>query len=333
MQSFGFATTNDDDKLLITTRISELEEQCENKKQEFNTVIVKLMETNYWPVLQAPDMSGAEEKYQDLKKVVTELKDVVTKINGDLHLIITDRNLDRQSGDQGEPAMDGSRRPAKRRRVDDSEEIGVFQDGSTFEEFENIRDGLANLERRLSDVSNDMTQRDADMMDQIVDVVDAKWEDAGPPLSGVDDFGKLQEVQNNLNSTETDVGGLADEIGKLMIREPELTAEIQQLKKENAKIREDCAAVSNHFPLIYVFTMEPRITVRNTLATNERTNGTRQESNRSPQCSTHRSSQPPPIPTLNTKRNPTRIHPPSARRAHSRFRTRAYWTTAQSPSN
>jgi hypothetical protein len=259
MQSVGYANTNEDDKTLINARVSELEEQCKDKKQEFNTMIVKLMETNFWPVLQAPDMSGAEEKYQDLKKVVTELKDVVTKINGDLQLIVADQNLDRKSGDLDEQAMDGSRRPAKRRRVDDNEEIGVFQDGYTSEEFENIRDGLANLERRLSDVSNDMTQRDADMMDQIVDVVDAKWEDAGPPLSGVDDLGKLQEVQNNLNSTEADVGMLADEIGKLMIREPELTAEIQQLKEENAKVREECASVSSQFFHIYVYLYWSRV--------------------------------------------------------------------------
>jgi septation ring formation regulator EzrA len=53
-------------------------------------------------------------------------------------------------------------------------------------------------------------------------------------------------VENDLNSTEADVSVLADEIGKLMIREPELSAEIKRLKEENVKIREDCAAVSGH---------------------------------------------------------------------------------------
>lgn len=259
VDSVGFANTSEDDKSLLTSRVSELEEQCKGKKQEASTMVVKLMETNYWPVLQAPDISGAEEKYQDLKKVVTELKDVVTKINSDLQLIVADRNLDGKSGDLGEEAMDGSRRPAKRRRVDDNEEIGVFQDGYTSEEFENIRDSLTNLERRLSDVSNDMTQRDANMMDQITDIVDAKWEDAGPPLSGVDDSGKLQELQDNLNSTEADVGVLADEIGKLMLREPDISAEIQQLKEENAKVREDCASVSSHFLHSYVYLYWSRV--------------------------------------------------------------------------
>lgn len=227
--------------------MSELEKQCEDKKQQFDAAIAKLMETNYWPVLQPPDMSGAEEKYQDLKKVVTELKDVVTKINGDLQLIFADRKLSR-FGDQGEQAMDASHRPAKRRRVDDGEDIGIFRGGYTSEEFDNLRDSLVNLERRVSDVSNDMTQRDSDMMDEIVDVVDSKWEGAGPPQGdfAVDDLDKLRRVKNDLNSTEADVSVLADEIGKLMIREPELSAEIKRLKEENVKIREDCAAVSGH---------------------------------------------------------------------------------------
>jgi regulator of replication initiation timing len=51
-------------------------------------------------------------------------------------------------------------------------------------------------------------------------------------------------MEENLNVTGADVGALAEEVGKLMLREPELTAEVQQLKEENARIQENCAAVS-----------------------------------------------------------------------------------------
>jgi hypothetical protein len=251
-QSSGFASLSEDDKLLLTNEISDLETKCESKKQELNTTVAKLMETNYWPVLQPPDIIEAEKKYQDLKNVVTELKDAVTKVNGDLEFIVANLNLSRTSGAQGEQAMDVDRRPTKRRRVDDDEEIGVFSSngqGYTTEEFENIRDSVANLERRLSDLHNDLTQRDADMMDEIAEAIDAKWEDAGPPQvsqddSKVGDSGKLQQVEDNLTTTGADVGALAEEVGKLMVREPELAAEMQQLKEENARIRNNCAAVS-----------------------------------------------------------------------------------------
>lgn len=250
-ESSGFANLSEDDQLLLTTEISDLERQCESKKQELNTTIAKLMETNYWPVLQPPDINGAEKKYQDLKNVVAELKDAVTKVNGDLEFISANLNLGRTSGAQSEQAMDVDRRPTKRRRVDDNEEIGVFSSngqGYTTEEFENIRDSVVNLERRLSDLHNDLTQRDGDMMDEITEAIDAKWEDAGPPQvsqgdSKVGDSGKLQQVEDSLTSTGADVGALAEEVGKLMVREPELAAEMQQLKEENARIRSNCASV------------------------------------------------------------------------------------------
>src|ERR1700691_1186004 len=145
-QSLGFAGLSKDDKSLITTQLSEVEKQCEDKKLKLNEMVAKLMETNYWPLLRAPDIQRVEEKYEDLKKIVTDLKDVVTKVNNDLRLIVADRNL---GGAPGEQAMDVDQRPAKRRRIDDDEEIGVFQggiQGHTTEEFEQISDRLMNLE-------------------------------------------------------------------------------------------------------------------------------------------------------------------------------------------
>src|SRR5882762_5628158 len=70
---------SDDAKLLLAADIAKMTKQSEEKKQELNATVCKLMETNYWPVLHPPDMKDAEEKYLTLKNVVTDLKDVVTK--------------------------------------------------------------------------------------------------------------------------------------------------------------------------------------------------------------------------------------------------------------
>lgn len=245
---------DEDEKSLITTQLPELQKQWEDKKLELNAMVGKLMETNYWPVLHPPDLLGAEAKYQELEKIVIDLKDVVTKVNDDLRLIVSDQNLGMASSDQGEQAVNVDQRPSKRRRVDDNDEIGIFQDGGqgyAVEEFTLIRDSLENLESRLSDVSNELNQRDLDIMDEIVSAVHAKWEDVGPPPFSslgsqngtvVEDSDKLQQIENNLKTTEADVSVLAEEVEKLMTREPDVAAEIQQLKKENMKIRDNCAA-------------------------------------------------------------------------------------------
>jgi hypothetical protein len=249
-----FVALSGDDQSYITTDDTKLEKQREDKKAEMYTTLAKLMETNFWPVLNPPDMHGAEQKYRDLKKVVTDLKDVVTEVNGDLQLIVADRNLGKASGELSNQAIiDVDRRPAKRRRVDEDEEMGVFQDsgqGFTVEEFNRIRDRLENLEGRLSDVSNDLTQRDADITAEIESAIEAKWADAGPPAvsieegSVVEDSATLQQIESNLNGTGVDVSTLAEEVGNLMMREQKVAAEIQQLHEENAKMRNNCAAVS-----------------------------------------------------------------------------------------
>jgi len=248
-QSQRFATLGEDEQSLIINQISALEKQCEDKTLKLSGTITKLMETNYWPVLHPPDMQGAEAKYLEIKKIVTDLKDVVTKVNSDLRLLVADRNLSKSTGEQ---TMDVDQRPSKRRRVDDDDEIGVFPGGGQgyrAEELNLVRDSLENLENQRSDISNELIQRDSNIMDDIVSAIDGRWEDAGPPPAHTSENGTVaedlvQRIEDNLGGTGADVSALAEEIGNLMSREPDIAAEIQQLKEENARIRENCTAVS-----------------------------------------------------------------------------------------
>jgi hypothetical protein len=239
---------NDDDKSHLQKQISVLEKECKDKKRELNMSIESLMATSFWPVLQPPDVRGAEEKFQAVKKVVTELRDAVTEIDRDLHAIIADRNLKMSPKDQTEISTDSDQPPLKRRRVDENGEIRVFEDGQayTLDEFYRARASLVDLEGQLSELQNSLIQRDAIIRAEVEEAIDAKWEDFGPPVErdSAEHPNKLQELESNVNITGDQLGELAEEVGKLMIRDSEMAVENARMKEENARIEGSFAGVS-----------------------------------------------------------------------------------------
>lgn len=104
-----YPNLSEDGKSGWDAQISDLEKECKDKKRELDTTTEKLMATDFWPVFQPPDMQGAEEKFQTLKQVVTELRDVVTDINRDLHIIVGGKNSRAVSEDKAENSTDEDR--------------------------------------------------------------------------------------------------------------------------------------------------------------------------------------------------------------------------------
>lgn len=253
--SAAFLDFPEEEKADIQHLLAKNERQSMERRTELEMTVARLMTTNFWPVLNPPDMQGAEERYHNLKEVVTELRDVVTEVNQGLTALVADRNakaaLELASMSEQSLDMDVDRRPLKRRRMDEGAKAGVFDGGREHAiEFNETSDRLQNLDVRLSDLQNDWTQRDNDIRDEINLHVDAKWEELGPPaiafnVGSAADGNKLQEVEKNVNNASGQLGELADEVGKLMVRDPEVDAEIKRLKELNATMVMELAEVSN----------------------------------------------------------------------------------------
>jgi hypothetical protein len=250
-----YPSLSDEGKSSWDAQISDLENEWKNKKRELDTTTENLMATDFWPVFHPPDMHGAEEKYQTLKKVVTELRDVVTDINRDLHIIVGGRNSRDPSEDNAYDPTDPHRPPNKRRRVSENDEIQIFEDDQvlTIKEFNKARDSLTDLEGRLVELQNSLTQRDADVKTEIEDAIDAKWEDFGPPHTAeeVNEPNKLEALEVNVTSTNEQLGELADEVAQLMVRDQEIDAGTTHLQEENARIQATFVEVSRHYSFRY----------------------------------------------------------------------------------
>lgn len=249
MNQARYSALNDDSKSSWDTRTSDLEKQYQDKKRELDMTFEKLMATNFWPVFHPPDVRGSEENYQALKKVVTELRDVVTTINRDLHIIVEGKTPRAGSEAKAENAADQDR-PNKRRRIGEDDEIQIFEGDQVFtiKEFNKARDSLVGLEGRLTELENSLIQQDADVRADIEDAVDAKWEDFGPPPTMEDgevvEPSKIQALELNVTTTNEQLGEIANEVAQLMVRDREIDSQNTRWEEENAHIQGIFAQVS-----------------------------------------------------------------------------------------
>lgn len=255
-----------DERNYLTSQIAEARQQSKVKKQELKDAMAKLVETNFWPVIQPTNTSEAEEKYQAIRKAALELKAVITEVNSGLHTIITGQNITALKSSNENTMND--QRPLKRRRVSESGEAGIFEGGNDIppEALSRIQDRLQDLEARVVEVENDITQRDNNFREEIMDAVEAKWMESGPPLTGQpDQDDTIKEIQGSVSHTETELEELSEEVGKLMLERPALYDEMERLKKEDADLRGMITQVSLWTAstltksLTFVLTVRPNI--------------------------------------------------------------------------
>ena len=226
----------------LASQVDEARRQSNVKKQELKDLMAKLVETNFWPVIQPPNTLEVEQKYQNIRKAALELKDVITEINTGLLTIVAAQNIPAPKPSSENIVND--QRPLKRRRISENGEMGIFEGKNDVppEALSRIQDRLQDLEARVVEVENDFTQRDNNIGEEIMDAIEAKWLESGRPPTGQDDA--IKDIQSSVSHTETELEELSEEIGRLMLQTPALNDEMEKLKKQDADLRGMMAQVS-----------------------------------------------------------------------------------------
>lgn len=239
MRTRYYQTLIGNERDYLASQVAEAHRQSNVKKQELKDLMAKLVETNFWPVIQPPNTSEVEQKYQGIRKAALELKGVIMEINSGLLTITAGQN-----NPVSNESIANDQRPLKRRRVSENSEMGIFEGNHDIlpEALSRMQDRLQDLEARVIEVENDITQRDNNFREEMMDAIEAKWLENGPPVNSQDDA--VKEIQGSISHTETELEELSEEVGRLMLQTPVLNDEMMKLKKEDADLREMIAQVS-----------------------------------------------------------------------------------------
>lgn len=228
-------------KLDAKQKLVELEAECEAKRNLRDAALMKLSETNFWPIFGRTDTEEVQrKKYEDMVNTVTDVHNTVAGIHNVLQTAVAAHN-ENISGD------DSTQRPKKRRRLDDDGEVATLENELSPSELSAVLDRVVRVEGRLVDLQNLIIQRGNNLTELINDIVDAQWEDHGPPGDADEESGAtlaLAQLKQSVESTGGQMGELAEEVGGVITQVAEQNQETLQLKEKYSRTLGEIAMVS-----------------------------------------------------------------------------------------
>jgi myosin heavy subunit len=274
-QSSRFALIPEADQTRMSSHITSLERQLDEKKDELATHIARLVESDSWPVTIDGGLEAAS-KYEQIVESVEELRDTVKAMDEALVVIVSDQQERIQADQKDGVAMDvdgeGEKLseviPWKRIRpstdLDEAPERNSRDmDGPMQRELEAIQETLLTLEGRVDELENEMTQQHRELMDEVNYRMETKLEVVTGVLGGtslgttsgaLQASNKLLEVEENVQATGMQVGEIAGEVANLITWSSSMdeerarqNAELEQLQAENTEV--GVYGVLGEFPL------------------------------------------------------------------------------------
>ncbi|KAG5727973.1 hypothetical protein E4T56_gene19408 [Termitomyces sp. T112] len=213
MDSLQYPSLPEDSKSRITDELATLERKRDQVKKQREDIINQLIKADSWPATPLTDAQDKElDKYHDMKKSVAELKEQVQSINT-LFLNLRDSDPDPMHVDE---------RPLKRRRGPESD---IPDPGPTKEQLEAMQLRIAELGNIYSTFSNDLIARDDDLQQRIEAEVELQLDRAPHPETDV-----LDQVNADIKQNGEEVGTLATELAKMMLKADEQEKDLQAVK-------------------------------------------------------------------------------------------------------
>ncbi|THG99220.1 hypothetical protein EW026_g3090 [Hermanssonia centrifuga] len=245
-------------------QLTDSERQWEAKKQELNSIVYRMIDSEFWPVVpQTPDMVSPEERFRDLRTTVWELKGQAQELY-EMMRTVKARGPSPVSAHPIKEHQDSEQPPAKRRRVSESTETKLpilppaQPDSVISKELDALGDRFNALDVRLSDLENDMVQYDNEMFAELDERIEEKLAASSIPSStgpegdsaapetidtGQTMATRLQELEMDLAGAGKDIEEVAKEIGSIIKHAGEADAEIDKLRKENEAMRKQIVAL------------------------------------------------------------------------------------------
>ena len=252
----GGLSTEDEARMIAKTR--SLEVMYETKKKEIFDVVQKLTASDYWPAVKPPDLQNLEAKFLSMRQHITQLRDSVNDLNSNFNALLKSKDKDASttSNDSGEP-------PLKRRRLE-GEDAGADISETTLPSgaLEEIQDRLTSVARQLSDLQNDIFQRDAIMGDEVEARIDARLEemdlfqevDMSPSREAVTAAVQAETAKGleMIRVTGEQLGEVAQEVATLMLQSKGTDDEAARVRQENEQLKAEIAQVRSVLWLVHL---------------------------------------------------------------------------------
>jgi uncharacterized phage infection (PIP) family protein YhgE len=224
---------------------------CEGKKASLNKALNKLSETDFWPSIPAHNVGDMEAKLKEAKTMLGGLADSVSQLYKRIESLY-ERRTGRSSAGPPESATvasasgDGDTTTAhtkKRRRlsVDGSDTAAV----DMREDVESIGDAIREIEDRLQEMENDLTQHSGNIMEQLEAKMDEKIEEIArsADISALVEGHKLgPQTAETIKTFEESFAQADREIAELAQDVADLIPQLDTLQRENDISKQEEAA-------------------------------------------------------------------------------------------
>lgn len=269
---------NDHMKSRMTKQIEDIEPKFNAKKEELNALVYSLVEQDFWPIPpqlpSGPSTHTSDEKLKEVRAVVWQVKDQVAELAEQLQkrradesaTILAPTSIRQASSVENDNASANEARPAKRRRMSDSEptldERPSISRGSRRKELEGVQSHIEELENRLFDIENNSVQFSNDLQLEIDDRIEDKLLSlnlSGSPGGTMQQIGtnvldtgqvtdpiyeRLGELKAEFDRAGDDIKYVADVVADIIKKQQAAEAENQRLTDENKELKQNVSIVS-----------------------------------------------------------------------------------------
>jgi phage shock protein A len=235
----------------------------ERKKASLNKALNKLSETDFWPSIPAQSVGDMEVKLKEAKTMLGGLADSVSQLYKRIESLYERRTGRSGAGpsesatvasasDDGDTTTTTHTKKRRRLSVDDSDTAAV----DMREDVESIGDAIREIEDRLQEMENDLTQHSGNMMEQLEAKMDEKIEEiartadisalVGDHKLGPQTAETIQTFQENFAQADREIAELAQEVADLIPQLDTLQRENDISKQEEAAEKELLEQVRIH---------------------------------------------------------------------------------------
>lgn len=224
----------------LTSQTRSLELQCEMKKKEIFDTIQKLTASDFWPALKPNDLQSVEVKFLGMKQQISELRDSVNDLSTSFSTLLKLKDPGVTSRDSSEPAL-------KKRKLE-AEDAGSSEATLSLSALDGIEERMDGVDHQLTDLQNDIHQRNSTMEDEIESHIDAWLEEAdifpaeddtNPSPAAVTAVVQAEtaKVLETISVTGQQLGEVVQEVANLMIQSKGTDDESTRLRQENEQLK------------------------------------------------------------------------------------------------
>ncbi|KAI0341771.1 hypothetical protein BDW22DRAFT_1485224 [Trametopsis cervina] len=256
----------------MVKQITEAEARLKAKREELNTFVYRLIDSDFWPIPPRPLSGDAdhietqEEKFREVRVTVLALRDQVKELSASLlnqgtPVEVAERKpspkvpMPVHSDQDNDGMVVDDPRPTKRRRLSEEPQRPAesnVQPSASQADLDALSDRLSAMETKIADLENDMVQYDQELSANVDDRLEEKLaalELSRPADPQVIDTGQIsEETQVKLRALESefelagkDIEEMAKEVGGIIRHLNEVDDATARFKAENESIKQEVA--------------------------------------------------------------------------------------------